>query len=316
MKVLISGVSGFVGRHFAQRLCAEHEVTGVDFYMPATDYWKGTVHRVRDDFRRFMRIHAPTLFDLIIHCAATVGGRLKIDGDPLAVATNLAIDADFFNWIACSKNKEQRIVYFSSSAIYPPELQTRKVHCQLSEGMVSPLSSRFSLPDQTYGFSKLAGELLAHKAVKDYGSQVVIYRPFGGYGADQSLDYPFPSIIKRVLAKENPLTVWGSGDQVRDFIHINDIVEGVLSTYDKMPAGKALNLGTGIGVSFRELALKARMMAGYEAPIVNDASKPEGVFYRVSDPYLMEQLFKPKISLEQGIRQALPAATVLTVLDA
>ena len=119
------------------------------------------------------------------------------------------------------------------------------------------------------------------------------------------MNYPFPSIIKRVLDREDPIVVWGSGEQARDFIHIDDVVEGVLSTYDKLPAGATLNLGTGRGVKFRKLAELACHSAGHKAEVVNDPTKPEGVFSRIADPYQMEKWFQPKITLEEGIERAI-----------
>ena len=76
------------------------------------------------------------------------------------------------------------------------------------------------------------------------------YRPFSGYGEDQSFDYPFPSLIRRVLNKEAPITIWGSGDQCRDFIHIDDIVEAVMQTKDVLKPGEVLNLGSGVSDEF------------------------------------------------------------------
>src|ERR1700733_4564188 len=249
MKILITGSSGFVGDAFAKKLVAEgHVVRGVDI---AAANWHTNFNFVCDDLRRFITLISCDQFDLIIHCAAVVGGRQKIDGDPLAVATNLAIDSDFWNWIVRGR-KKKRVVYFSSSAVYPIELQESNRHCALVENLVDLNSKRFGLPDQTYGFAKFAGEFLAKQAVEHYGVEAVIYRPFSGYGEGQSLDYPFPSIIQRVKNRENPIKIWGSGDQERDFIHIDDIVEAVLSTYNKLPAGAVLNLGTGIATSFRD----------------------------------------------------------------
>lgn len=307
MRVLISGSSGFVGRHFVRRLLDDgYSVVAVDVAMPhlGPAIVNTRYQIVVDDIRRFMALKKADEFDLIIHCAAIVGGRLNIDGDPLAVSTNLSIDCEFFRWIARSKTPK-RVVYFSSSAVYPVELQTRRTHCGLAEGLVDLTMTRLGMPDQTYGWSKLTGELLAQKAVKDYGAEVVIYRPFGGYGEDQSLDYPFPSIIKRVMDGEDPVVVWGSGEQQRDFIHIDDVVEGVLSTYDKLPPGGTLNLGTGRGVSFRKLAELACHSAGRKAEVVNDPTKPEGVFSRICDPYQMETWFTYKITLEEGIERAI-----------
>jgi len=116
-------------------------------------------------------------------------------------------------------------------------------------------TQRWGVPDQTYGFAKLAGEFLARAAVRQYGMDVVIYRPFSGYGEDQALDYPFPSIIQRG-GQNARIRSWsgGSGLQTRDFIHIDDVVEAVVQTKDVLPNGAALNLGRGEAISFLQLA--------------------------------------------------------------
>ena len=307
MKVLISGGAGFVGSHFRKRMLDDgHEVTIVD---PKAQLWSGPGYIVIDDIRRFITIYPADSFDLVIHCAAVVGGRAKIEGDPMAIAANLAIDSDVFRWLvkSCRKNPPH-LIYFSSSAIYPVELQTRRLNCALGEGLVNLDTSRFGMPDQIYGFAKFAGEVLAKHAREEYGLPVTIYRPFSGYGEDQSLDYPFPSIVKRVVDGENPVLIWGSGEQQRDFIHIDDIVEAVLTTY-KTLVGQTLNLGSGKGISFKALAQKVGVTLGRAGriKIVTDATKPEGVFARVADTYEMEQHYKPKISLEQGIERQIAA---------
>ena len=81
-----------------------------------------------------------------------------------------------------------------------------------------------------------------------------------------------------MLNREDPIIVWGSGDQQRDFIYIEDVVDAVLHTYNKLLPGEALNFGTGVGTSFRELADAAREILDVRSSIGNDASKPEGVF--------------------------------------
>lgn len=314
MRVLITGGAGFVGRHFATRLFNEgHHITGVDIagWPLQREYSWGTVLETRldfyaGDFRAWMRgVGKSDDFDLIIHCAAIVGGRLNIDGDPLSVATNLSVDSEFFNWVVRAKSKP-KIVFFSSSAVYPLELQTRTNHPLLVEQFVIPQHQlRLGMPDNTYGWSKLSGEVLAQCAVKNYGADCVIYRPFGGYGEDQALTYPFPSIIKRIVDGENPVTVWGSGDQQRDFIHIEDIVDAVLATMNVLKPGEALNLGTGMGLSFKNLARIASDVLGIPVDIVNDATKPEGVFARVADVTKLSTLWKipdPMSRLCEGIK--------------
>lgn len=309
--VYISGIAGFVGRHFAKRLAEDgHWVAGCDDFSSGLprDQWLFPVSPHSDlyiahaDFRKELRAGVDvSQYDLIIHCAAVVGGRAKIDGDPIAVATDLAIDADFWNWIVKSTNKKQKVIYFSSSAVYPVELQRERMHCTLAESLVSMRGSRFGMPDQTYGWAKLTGEYLAQHAVRTYGVDAVIYRPFSGYGEDQSLDYPFPSLVKRVVDKHGAIDVWGTGEQVRDWIHIDDIVDGVLSTMNVLPPGAVMNLGSGLGTSFRDLINLACELTGHHAAIRPLTDKPVGVHRRQADTFFMRQHFTPKVSLEEGV---------------
>lgn len=330
MRVLILGAAGFIGRRFTRRLVdLGHEVVGVDDlsagihpvhwrYKPELASERMTTYRpfhcargdfrwIQEDCRSFFRGMGGG-FDLVIHCAAVVGGRLKIEGDPLAVATDLAIDADFFNWVVRGK-RLPRVVYFSSSAAYPVELQTRDNHVKLREEMLTHDTARVGRPDMTYGWSKLTGEYLARIASAKHGLPAVVYRPFGGYGEDQALDYPFPSIVRRVLAGDAPVMVWGSGEQCRDFIYVEDIIDAVLTTYDRVPAGTTLNLGTGNATCFNMLAMNAvEIIHGVRRAVPKaDRSKPEGVFYRVADTVNLDPWYRATTTLDAGIRKVADA---------
>lgn len=307
-RALITGGCGFVGRHFACRLVKDgFNVTIVDDLSSGLELnkWPSntslhcdvTFHHV--DMRDYCRYTDET-FDIVVHLAAVVGGRLTIEGVPLKVARNIAIDVDFFNWLAKCSPKPQKVIYFSSSSVYPSSYQTRAHNELLSENLVS-FQNHIGIPDMTYGWSKLCGELLVKYAIEYYDLNIVIYRPFSGYGEDQSLDYPFPSIVKRAMETEPPMIIWGSGEQLRDFIHIDDIVEAVMITKDTMKSGEVLNLGTGVGVSFYELAYKILNIVGRDIPVICDRRKPEGVFSRIAQTENMYRYYKPKISLEDGI---------------
>jgi nucleoside-diphosphate-sugar epimerase len=321
-RALITGCGGFVGRHFAKRLLDDGWwVTGVDDLsagLPPHQWmfranYEVNLSFVEADVRRwFVAQGSSEGYDLIIHCAAVVGGRQKIEDDPLAVAQNFAIDADFFRWVSRAPQKGQKVVYFSSSAVYPTMFQRRETHCSLCESLVTFGGDRLGVPDETYGWAKLAGEYLARRAV-ECGVDVVIYRPFSGYGEDQDLAYPFPSIVRRAVAGEAPLVVWGSGDQVRDFVHIDDVVGCVMATVWQLKPGEALNIGSGDPTTFKELASKVMAEMNYVPPdrwpksftyIVGDKAKPEGVFWRVADPAKMRQFYHPKVSLAKGVRRA------------
>ena len=310
MRVLVTGGAGFVGRRFVKRFADfGDEVTLIDNMIsgvPPEDW----VHKPEKNDR--LKIHfadcrhllmgiPSSYFDLVIHCAAIVGGRLKIENDALAIGTNLSVDSELFNWAVRGK-KLPKVIYFSSSAIYPPSWQTRSKHIQLPEGFVDFKDPKVELPDRTYGFVKLAGEYMAKFAAEEYGLDVHIYRPFGGYGEDQSLDYPFPSIVQRVVRGDDPVKVWGSGQQCRDFVYIDDVVDCVLATMDE-PPGTVFNIGSGKSTSFIELAKQVCKVTGVHRLIRGDLDKPEGVFWRVADISRMHRYFTPRITLDDGIER-------------
>ena len=284
MKILITGDAGFVGRHFRAKFESQgHTVVGVDI-----------VNGI--DARDFFRTDN-TYFDKVIHLAAVVGGRKMIEGSPLALAVDLSIDAEMFGW--AMRTEPGCITYFSSSAAYPIRLQTASATSSLQEDDID--LERISNPDLSYGWSKLTGEMLAAHA-RASGLTVHIFRPFSGYGSDQALDYPFPSFIARGKAKADPFQIWGNGNQVRDFIHIDDIVEGSLAGC--LADIKVANLCTGIPTSFNDLAALVAQVAGYAPEVQRLPSEPVGVQYRVGDPWFMETFYKPQISLIEGIQRA------------
>lgn len=289
MKVLITGNKGFIGRNFWRKLdTSRNMLYGAD---------------VKDgrDCRKLFRKEF-TKFDLVIHAAAVVGGRDTIENNPIVVADNLSIDAELFQWAV--KSKPKKIVYFSSSAVYPINLQEKSGRKLKESDINISKNVFFVLPDKTYGWAKLTGELLCHEYQQKYGGKVFIPRVFSGYGTDQDLNYPFPSLIKRGVNKESPFVIWGDGKQVRDFIHVEDIINSVFSVI-KNDITIPINIGNGVPVSFQELAHLIIKKSNYSANIKPLKNKPQGVFYRVSDPTIMKSIFMPKISLEEGIDRAL-----------
>jgi nucleoside-diphosphate-sugar epimerase len=284
MKILITGNAGFVGREFMKQLDG-HDITGIDIVngIDARDFF------AKDN----------TKFDLVIHLAAIVGGRATIEGNPLKVATDLAIDSDMFQWAL--RTRPGRTVYYSSSAAYPTAYQTHTMKYVLNENHID-LDSIMS-PDLTYGWAKLTGETLA-KYASNEGLRVHVFRPFSGYGEDQDLDYPFPSFIARGKRKDNPFEIWGTGEQVRDFIHIEDVVSATLEAVNQDIQGP-VNLGCGRATSVNERAKLVSTEVGYTPEIKHILGAPEGVSYRVCDPSKLLTFYTPKISLEEGIRRAI-----------
>lgn len=333
--VLITGGCGFVGRHLVRDLLSSDDVSSIVIVDNLSTGWspgkwlderlvggpkynlvniEGTdVAFVEDDCRNFFK-NSEWVFDDAYHLAAVIGGRESIDGEPLKVASDLSVDAEFFNWVVNNSGVE-RVLYASSSAAYPTSLQNPESGVledeedyadvrKLRESDIT-FETGIGVPDMTYGWSKLTGEYLGRFAAEEYGIDVASIRPFSGYGGDQSFNYPTPSIAKRAIREEDPLTVWGTGKQTRDFIHIEDCVEGMHIALDEISDGSAVNLGRGEPVNFLEVAETFAELVGYDPEIKNLPDKPEGVKYRVADTTRMEEVldWEPKYDLHDGFTE-------------
>lgn len=331
---LVSGGCGFVGRNMVRRLLettpdAVFMIDDLSIGRHPKEWFKNFVSEKRGDlevigeekrlffwkgdFRNllfYMRENPRYIQDTyqidfekftdVFHFAAIVGGRLKIEGDPMMVALDLSIDAEFFYWI--TQHKPARVLYPSSSAAYPVSLQTTKGAIALSEGDID-FNNNLGTPDMTYGWSKLTGEFLAQLAAKHYQVPVVCIRPFSGYGEDQELSYPVPAIAARAAKRENPFEVWGSGKQGRDFVHIDDIIDFIFILLDNVHDGSAYNIGSGKLTSFLELIDLFADIAGYNPTVKPLLDKPVGVHSRYANMDYVDNKFgwKPKISLREGM---------------
>ena len=160
------------------------------------------------------------------------------------------------------------------------------------------------------GWSKRIGELQVEAYKIEYGwDRVAVVRPANVYGAYDNFDREnamvVPSLIKRALSGEDPLKVWGDGSQVRDFIHARDAARGTLLVAEKMP-GYPVNIGSGTGVSIKELVETIAANLNRKPRIYWDTSKPKGDKRRVLDVSRAKALgFVPEVSLEQGVREVM-----------
>ena len=317
-KILITGGAGFVGRRFCKRFLDEgDEVHCVDPIAADTgglnpaQGWPlfdprhyDRFHFYEEDCRDWFAKRSDSDFDYVVHLAAMVGGRAMIENKPLAVADDLAIDAEYWQW--AERVRPSRTLCFSSSAAYPIRFQREQGYRLLVEDMIG-FEDDIGMPDMSYGWAKLTCEYLARLAWQKHGLRSVCYRPFSGYGEDQDDTYPFPSIIKRAIANRGAevLQVWGTGEQMRDFIYIDDCVDGALATMDMIDDGDALNLSTGRFTSFREFARLAAEAMGYSPRVEGTSNTPAGVFARAGDTTKQAALgFRARMGFEDGIRRA------------
>lgn len=284
MRYLVTGANGFIGRHLIPRLVGERGksfVVGVD---PTFAHLSETYvdARINLPFQRFFTEsgHAEWKFDVVIHLAATltkknIAERATPSMDSFA---DIELDMAMARWLEANPPRV-RTVWLSSCAIDAQEYEN-------------------------YAFCKYVGERFAQTLARK-GMPVVILRPYGGYSHTQAENYPFRAILERARRREDPLTVWGSLDTTRDWIHIDDLVRAIVMAADgKFPAGAPIPLGTGRATTFEQLARMMAQTVGYEPKIEALVDKPIGSSYRVCDPRIASAFgFVPDISLEEGIRR-------------
>jgi len=295
LRALVTGSSGFVGRHMVNEL----NMAG---------YVIDTMDGLSEDMRDLAvlgKFMSPNYYDVVIHAAAHVGGRVDIENhSAFIMAYNLQLDGAMFEWALQARPKH--LVYLSSSAAYPVSLQTGSMKATLTEG---DIDLEFpELPDETYGWVKLTGERMAEeyrKEAKAWGGSVHVVRPFSGYGADQDPTYPFRAFINRALAEEDPFIVWGNGMQMRDFIHIDDICAAIMEMITLDLPGP-VNLCNGAGYRMVDVARwVCDAVWGYHPEITPLTDKPTGVHARIGNPTKLHEFYIPTIDLQTGITRAL-----------
>ncbi len=330
--VLITGGCGFVGRNLLRKLHQEEEIWIIDDLSIGQhpDIWlnksykkisqkknyivyeksKQRIHVITKDIIDVLSSelniskHLPT-YRTIYHLASIVGGRELIDGNPILVSKDLAIDSMFFNWLVKNNSTVSQVMYASSSAAYPVVLQGKVDHRALIESDIR-FDSYLGMPDMTYGWSKLTGEYLSRLTATKYGIPIACVRPFSGYGEDQDFSYPIPAIALRVAKRENPLTVWGTGKQGRDFVHIEDCIDAFFIIMNAVQDGSACNIGSGKLTSFLAVLKIFSFIEGYNPEIVTLKDKPIGVSSRYADISRSSSFgWIPKISNEEGFHRVL-----------
>lgn len=165
--------------------------------------------------------------------------------------------------------------------------------------------------DRFAGWAKRMGELQAEAYKIEYNwDKISIVRPANVYGAYDNFDpnnaMVIPSLIKRAIDGESPLTVWGDGSPIRDFIHAHDVARGMLLAIEQ-GINEPINLGSGTGVTIRDIAeIVAANVPNAPVKLLWDTSKPSGDAKRLMDMTRAHGYgFKSEISIEQGIKDTI-----------
>lgn len=329
MRALVTGAAGFLGRHFRAELGRRGwHVDVCDLIGSLSEQAQRLLQSpraaefpvafdpsiiIRDCLDLFRQ--SPTRYDLVVHAAAYEPHRAAIEGAVGHLARNLHLDTAMFCW--AEQTEQRRVLYLSSSAAYPVGFQTGHVSYRLAEidadidrpvdvGLLRELGTTTMLaPDAGYGWTKLTGERMA-AAANDAGLPVHVVRPFSGYGEDQDERWPFGAFAARARRRDDPFDIWGSGTQVRDWVHVDDVVNAALAVADA-DVREPINICTGVGTSMLELAGLMCAEVGYHPTFATHPDKPTGVAYRVGDPTLLGRYYTPKVDLAEGVRRALAA---------
>ncbi len=251
MKALVTGAAGFIGSHLSERLIeAGHDVVGLDSF---TDYYARSIkemniasliqrHRFQFVEDSLSKADLGTLLDgvtHVFHLAAQAGVR-KSWGANFAVYTQLNIDATQCLLEACIEHPIERFVYASSSSVYGDSV------------LMPMLETARPVPLSPYGVTKLAAEHLYMLYHASYGIPTVAVRYFTVYGPRQRPDMAFYRFL-RAIRQSEPLSLYGDGEQTRDFTFVEDAVAATISAAEHGKHGTVYNVGGGSRVSMNEV---------------------------------------------------------------
>lgn len=240
--------------------------------------------------------------DTVFHLAADHGGRGYVDLHQVACATNLALDGIVFK--ACRKAGVQKVVYASSGCVYPNHIQTDPGQIlYLTEDMVGPPYDA----DNLYGWAKLMAEMTLRSYYVETGMKSACCRYFTVYGNRGHENHAVIAMIARAFVRENPYVVWGTGEQIRNWTHVSDIVSGTIAAAEKIDDGTAVNLGTMERTRVSDAAREVLRYTKHDAEIELHPEMPTGPLNRVADNSLARKLmgWEPKVKFMDGLHQTI-----------
>jgi len=305
---LVTGGCGFLGSYLVEELVdAGASVTVVDNLQTGTLENIASVRDqivfVRADLRdRTVCEKVCAGFDTVMNLAGLAYGveySMKHHGEMLY--NNLAIQTHMLE--AARVSGVKRFLVVSSSCVYPDDAPIPTPELEVVRGLPEHVN-------EGYGWAKRIAELQAEYYHREYGMDIAICRPFNPYGgryrwaAEKS--HVIPTLVKRILDGENPLAVWGSGKQRRNFLHARDTVQLMMLITERYPCARAVNIGYDHDTSIEELVSLISEVSGKHPDVIFDVSKPEGKFRKCADPTLLLEItgnYQPRINLRLGITE-------------
>ena len=296
MTIVVAGHTGLVGSAIFKALEDRGEsVIGINSKVVDLLDRKATFDFIHD--------HRP---ELIIDAAAIVGGiaannKFRVE----FLSKNLQIQNNLMD--ASHDSNVERFVFLGSSCIYPRQCPQPIKEEYL---MTGPLETTNS----AYAIAKIAGIELIKSYRKQYSRRWISLMPTNMYGPRDNYDletgHVFPALINRYVTARrsgiSEVTLWGTGSAMREFMHSSDLASAVLIASEKYDSDLHLNIGTGVDLTIKELALRISKFSNFNGETKWDSSKPDGTPRKVLDVSRLKALgWEPKISLDHGIQETI-----------
>ena len=308
--VLVTGGASFIGAHLVDALVgAGARVRVVDNL--SSGKLENIKHCTEDNKAEFIQadLLQPGVVrevvrgtQVVFHLAADHGGRGYVDLHQAGPAANLFLDGMVF-WEAYKAGVE-KIVYASSGCVYPNFLQNEPDdELYLTEETVGPPYDA----DNMYGWAKLMGELTLKSYHREYGVKAASCRYFTVFGPLGHENHAVIAMIARAFVGQNPFEVWGSGNQVRNWTYIDDIIRGTMLAAERIDDGTAVNLGTMERVRVIDAVKMVMEYTGHRAEIKLCPEMPTGPLNRVADNSLARKLlgWEPQVKFADGLRRTI-----------
>lgn len=242
--------------------------------------------------------------DVIIDAAARVGGILANNDYPYTfLMENMQIQNNLID--AALRFDVQKFIFLGSSCIYP-----KLAPQPLKEEYL--LTNSLEPTNEWYAIAKISGVKVCEAIRKQYGKDFVSLMPTNLYGSHDNFDlktsHVLPAMIRKFHeAKINDnanVELWGSGSPKREFLHVDDLAKAVVHSLENKMEENLYNVGTGVDLSIKELALTIQKIVNHQGEILWDDSKPDGTPRKLLDVSKLNQAgWKHQIELEEGIRK-------------
>ncbi|MEX1202916.1 MAG: GDP-L-fucose synthase [Ferruginibacter sp.] len=248
----------------------------------------------------FFEIEKPAFVFL---AAAKVGG-IQANNSYRAdfIYDNLMIEANIIK--AAKDHAVKKLLFLGSSCIYPKNAPQPLKEEYLLTGVLEPTN-------EPYAIAKIAGIKLCDAYRAQYGCNFISAMPTNLYGPNDNYDlqnsHVLPALLRKFheakMANAPTATVWGSGTPLREFLHVDDMAEACIFLMNNYNEEGCVNVGCGVDISIKDLALLIKKIVDYEGELVYDTSKPDGTMRKLMDVgKINETGWNYTIKLEDGIR--------------